>query len=90
MSAVAISAVVPRRRTVIAGEVLSVVAYERPYVRTEAELTDGTGAVVLRFLGRAAVPGLVPGSHVVAEGTPGPERGALVIRNPRYWFGVGE
>jgi hypothetical protein len=84
------ASLVPRKRATVAGHVRSVVSYERPYVRTEAELSDGTGVVVLRFMGRAAIPGLVPGSRVVAEGTPGPERGALVIRNPRYWFEAEE
>ena len=43
MSTTAIAAVVPRRRTTVRGEIVSVVSYERPWVRTDAEVTDGTG-----------------------------------------------
>ncbi len=84
MSTTAIAAVVPRRRTRVRGEIVSVVSYERPWVRTDAEMTDGTGNLVLRFLGRSGIPGLVPGSQIEAEGTPGLVRGVLVMLNPRY------
>jgi hypothetical protein len=87
----AMASLVPRERATVAGRVRSVTSYVRPYVRTEAELSDGSGVVVLRFMGRASVPGVAVGARMVAEGTPGPERGAdLVIRNPRYWFEAGE
>lgn len=79
----------PRRRATVAGEVLSVVSLESPWVRTDAELGDGTGVVVLRFVGRAEVPGLSPGRRVVAEGTPGFRDGVLVIENPLYQFVAG-
>ena len=82
----AIAALVPRRRARVAGEIESVVSFERPWVRTDAVLVDGTGALVLRFTGRAAVPGMVAGARVVAEGTPALERGVLLMRNPLYSF----
>ena len=82
----AVGALVPRRRSRVAGEIASVVTFERPWVRTDAVLVDGTGALVLRFMGRAAVPGIVAGSRVVAEGTPALERGVLLMRNPLYSF----
>ena len=44
---------------------------------------------MLRFFGRAAVPGLANGSGVIAQGTPGLAGGALVMVNPLYSF-VGE
>ena len=84
MSATAIAAVVPRRRTTVRGEIVSVVSYERPWVRTDAEITDGSGQLVLRFLGRSRIPGLATGCQIVADGTPGLVRGDLVILNPRY------
>jgi hypothetical protein len=71
---------------VVTGEVLSVVSYERPWVRTDVELSDGTGVLVLRFLGRAGVPGVAPGRCVAANGTPARDRGALVMLNPLYTF----
>ena len=86
----AMASLVPRKRATVAGQVRSVVSHERPYVRTEAELRDGTGIVVLRFMGRASVPGVAVGARMVAEGTPRPEHEALVMLNPRYWFEAGE
>ncbi len=86
MSPTAILALVPRRRAVVVGTIESVASFEQPWVRTDAVLVDGTGALTLRFLGRTAVPGLAKGSRVVAEGTPALERGVLLMRNPLYSF----
>ena len=88
--AIAVAALVPRRRACVTGEIESVVTLRRPWVRTDAVVVDGTGALVLRFMGRAAVPGIAVGSHVVAEGTPALERGVLLMRNPLYRFVVPE
>ncbi len=85
-SPTAIAALVPRRRAVVAGTIESVASFERPWVRTDAVLADGTGELVLRFHGRSAVPGMTAGTHVVAEGMPALERGVLVMRNPLYSF----
>lgn len=82
----AIAALVPRRRAVVVGEIDSVTSFEHPWVRTDAVLVDDSGSLVLRFMGRAAVPGMVAGSSVVAEGTPALERGVLLMRNPLYSF----
>ncbi len=83
-TATAIAALVPRQRAVVTGKIESVDSFERPWVRTDAILVDGTGVLVLRFIGRAAVPGMVAGSRVVAEGTTAFERGVLLMRNPLY------
>ncbi len=85
-TATAIAALAPRQRSLVAGEIQSVASFERPWVRTDAVLVDGTGALVLRFMGRAAVPGIVTGSREVAEGTPALERGTVLMRNPIYSF----
>ena len=86
----AIVALVPRQRSRVAGYIQSVTAYERPWFRTDAVLVDGTGALVLRFLGRHGVPGLAAGARLVAEGTPAVEHGVVLIRNPLYSFAVPE
>ncbi len=85
-----IAAVVPRRRAVVAGEVESVDFTERPWVRTDAVLHDGTGTLVLRFMGRTTVPGITPGRRLVAEGTPAVHDGVLLMCNPLYSFVKGE
>jgi hypothetical protein len=77
---------VPRRRVTVSGKVGFVVSHQRPWVRTDVELGDGTGFIILRFMGRAEVPGFVRGRRVFAEGTPAPIRGELVMLNPRYTF----
>jgi hypothetical protein len=86
----AVAALVPRRRSRVAGEIESVVSFERPWVRADAVLVDATGALILRFLGRASVPGVRAGARVVAEGTPALERGVLLMRNPLYSFATVE
>jgi hypothetical protein len=87
-TAIVIAALVPRQRSLVTGEIESVASFERPWVRTDAVLVDGTGSLVLRFMGRAVVPGIVPGAHVLVEGTPALERGVFLMRNPLYSFVV--
>jgi hypothetical protein len=70
----------------VRGEIVSVASYQRPWVRTDAEISDGTGTLVLRFFGRASVPGFIAGRRVVAQGTPGLAGGAVVMINPLYSF----
>jgi hypothetical protein len=86
----AIGAVVLRRRTSVRGNIISVVSYRLPWVRTEVELSDGSGVIVLRFMGRAALPGFAMGRCMTAEGTPAFELGVLLMRNPLYSFGEPE
>ena len=50
----------------------------------EAELFDATGSVMLVFLGRRSIPGLVPGMALEARGTPRGHRGRTEILNPLY------
>lgn len=88
MSAIAIAHAAPRRRVTVSGEVTAVASFQLPYVRTEATISDGTGVMLLRFMGRADVPGLVAGRRVVAHGTPAVEGRMLLIRNPLYSFAV--
>ena len=48
------------------------------------------GNALLRFVGRAAVPGLAVGRRVIAQGTPGLVRGEVVMVNPLYSFVTAE
>ena len=90
MTTTAIAAVVLRKRNTVRGEIVSVVSMQRPWVRTDAEIRDATGSLVLRIVGRASVPGLVNGRVVIAHGTPGLVHGAVVMINPLYSFASEE
>jgi RecG-like helicase len=78
----------PRRRTVrIAGvihriTVLPVGGRES----LEALVSDGTGDVVVVFMGRRGIGGLSLGTHVVVEGVLGDQRGTARMINPRLEF----
>jgi OB-fold nucleic acid binding protein len=51
----------------------------------EATITDGTGHLVAKWLGRASLSGIKPGAGLVIEGTVGSgARGEKVILNPDY------
>ena len=84
------SAVVPRVRTTVAGRIIAVRAYRRPWMRLDVELGDGTGTLILRFTGRAAIPGMSPGRRVGAEGMPSEQGGTLFMLNPHYAFVVDD
>jgi hypothetical protein len=85
----AISAAVPRQRSTLEGQVTAVRGYVRPWVRVDVEMTDGTGSVTLRFIGRHSVPGMVPGRPLRVEGTPTEHHSTLVLLNPLYEFTSG-
>ena len=46
--------------------------------------------IILRFMGRAAIPGMSPGRRVGAEGMPSEQGGTLVMLNPHYAFVVDD
>lgn len=50
----------------------------------EAELSDGTGVVVLIWLGRRRITGIEPGRNVAVEGRIGVTGPSRVLYNPRY------
>jgi hypothetical protein len=52
----------------------------------EALLFDGTGDVVVVFMGRRGIPGLTLGTRLVVVGVLGERRGALRMVNPRFEF----
>jgi hypothetical protein len=81
-----IASAVPRQRTTLRGAVVSVASVDAPWARTDAVMDDGTGTLVLRFVGRASVPGIEPGRRLVVEGTPGLVGRQLVMLSPVYSF----
>jgi RecG-like helicase len=52
----------------------------------EAHVADGTGEVVVRFMGRRAIGGLGLGTRIVVEGVIGDQHGSLQMMNPRLEF----
>ena len=90
MNSTAIAAAVLRRPTVLVGRVVAVAVYVRPWVRLHVELSDGTGTITLRFLGRTEISGVVHGVHLRVEGTPSKEGDAIIMLNPHYAFVTGE
>jgi hypothetical protein len=50
----------------------------------EAELDDGTGVILLIWLGRRRIAGVGPGRAMYVEGRIGTATGHRVVFNPRY------
>jgi len=77
----------PRQRVRIAGMVRRITV--RPvegFEALEVVLTDGTGMVTARWLGRRKIPGLLLGSRLLIEGVLGEEQGVRRIVNPTFEF----
>ncbi len=77
----------PRCRAVLTGTVRAVEAHHGAAL--DAWLDDGSGTIVVRWLGREAVPGVTAGRRVRVEGTVGEAHGRLRILNPLYRFEPG-
>jgi RecG-like helicase len=74
-----------RQRARVAGRIRAVRVQPWSGVATlECTVSDGTGSVLLVFLGRKQVAGVAPGAKVVAEGMIGEHRGRWAILNPDY------
>lgn len=50
----------------------------------EAELYDGTGTIIVLWLGRRRIAGIFPGRTIRVSGRIGVHGGERVIHNPRY------
>ena len=50
----------------------------------EAELTDGSGVILLVWLGRRRIAGIDPGRSIQIEGRIGISDGHRIMYNPRY------
>ena len=82
---VAIGSIRWRDRVRIAGVVRSTRIQPKGGVPTlECVIADDTGSISIVFLGRRQVPGIEPGSRVVAHGMAGSHFGRLAILNPEY------
>jgi len=76
-----------RQRVKIAGVIRRLTVFPmKDNESLEAVVSDGTGEVVIRFMGRRAIGGLGLGAKVVMEGVLGEQRGGLQMINPRLEF----
>jgi hypothetical protein len=74
-----------RSRVTVAGTLRNVTVRPRAGVPAlEAEMYDGSGTVVLTFLGRRRIPGIEPGRSVIAHGLVTEKAGHRMMYNPRY------
>jgi hypothetical protein len=82
---VAVAACLDRQRAKVHGTIRTVTL--RPLAGVpalEAELWDGTGTVVLVFLGRRRIGGIEPGRALTAEGRVATVNGRPQLFNPFY------
>ncbi|HET9691365.1 MAG TPA: amino acid permease, partial [Acidimicrobiales bacterium] len=76
-----------RQRTRVAGRVRSVETRMWPGSPVfECTLVDGTGALVVVFVGRRSIAGIEPGARLVVEGAVGTYQGRLAMLSPSYEF----
>lgn len=81
----AISEAQDRARVVLRGTLRSVTLQPRGGAPSlEAELDDGTGSIVVVWLGRRRIGGVVPGRAIKVEGRTSLQEGRRVMFNPRY------
>ena len=85
--AVPISSLQPRQRARVAGRVKSVTV--KPWgdsASLQVQLVDDHGKMVVAFLGRRQIAGMVPGAKLAVEGTVADLRGQIGMINPNYEF----
>jgi RecG-like helicase len=76
-----------RQRVRIAGVIRRMTVFPmKDNESLEAHVSDGTGEVVIRFMGRRAIGGLGLGTKVVVEGVLGEQHGQVTMINPRLEF----
>jgi amino acid transporter len=83
--AMPISEVRPRTHAVVAGTIYSVRVQPFGGVPSlECTIDDGSGRLIVAFLGRRQVPGIQTGTRISVEGVVGSHRGQMAILNPLY------
>jgi hypothetical protein len=75
----------PRIRGRFEGDVRRLRVQPQAGVRTlELQLNDGSGHLIVLFMGRRSIPGVECGSRLLIEGTPVAGERGLVLYNPSY------
>jgi hypothetical protein len=74
-----------RHRSRVTGRVRSIRVQPWGGVPTlECTLVDDTAGLLVIFLGRRAIAGIVPGRHMIVDGMVGAHHGSLAMLNPDY------
>jgi RecG-like helicase len=77
----------PRDHVRIAGVIKRITVFPMQGQESlEALVSDGTGEIVVVFMGRRGIGGLTLGTRVVVEGVIGVQHGAVRMINPRLEF----
>ena len=77
----------PRAKAKVAGMVRRItVEPVEGFEAVSVVLSDGTGTLTARWLGRRKIPGLALGSRLVIEGVMGEQGGQRQIVNPTFEF----
>jgi hypothetical protein len=75
----------PRIRGRFEGDVRRLRVQPQAGVRTlELQLNDGSGRLIVLFMGRRSIPGIECGSRLQIEGTPVAGEHGLMLYNPSY------
>ena len=75
----------PRKRHKVAGVIQNIRIDPREGRDSiEATITDGTGTMVAKWLGRPTMSGITLGAGLVMEGVIGEQEGDLIMLNPDY------
>lgn len=72
-----------RCKVVVVGQIASV-TIDKQGGWLEAEVSDGTGSVVVVWMGRKQIPGVVAGHSIKVSGRLSSRAGGKVIYNPEY------
>ncbi len=76
-----------RQRVKIAGVIRRLTVFPTQDAESlEAVVSDGTGDILVQFMGRRAIPGLRLGTRVVVEGVVGEHQGQPRMLNPHLEF----
>lgn len=79
-----ISDIRPRQRCKVAGVIQNIRIDPRTGGSIEATVSDGTGSLIAKWLGRSTLSGIRLGEGLILEGAVGAEGQVPLILNPEY------
>lgn len=80
-----LSGIAPRQRHKVAGVIHNIRIDPRSGRDSiEATITDGSGDIIAKWLGRSTMSGITLGAGLIMEGIIGAQEGDLVMLNPDY------